>query len=294
MSQQQHNAKSQQSKKDKSHHKKSQNKHHHNHKDKQQNRSHSAHKHNKTNTKTQNTKDENMDKVQKNTVADTSSQTKTTADTSSPNDKPPQEPAHDMSPDEKNKKILTKQSKTILRKLAYKSGINSLSNSCYPIIYHVIDTLLEKIFDTIQRYIDNNKDISAVNCANGAANGPGANGGSFNTKKTISANDLLPIFQEVNSNVDKSRNIGSNADDNAEYNTIFTATVFKRQLQPYFAKTNTVKLSANGVKAVQTFVEQTMLQILKTASNISQNAKRTRVLDRDMELSWKMFNENSL
>ena len=161
-----------------------------------------------------------------------------------------------------NKKILTKQSKTILRKLAYKSGINSLSNSCYPIIYHIIDTLLDKIFDAIEKYAQSRS--------------------VEKSKKAISTEDLKQVFQAIN--VDKSKSF----DDSSN---IFTATVFKRQIQPYLGKSD-VKLSGNSIKCMQSFVEQTMLQILKTAANISQNAKRTRVLDRDMELSWQMFNEN--
>ena len=171
-----------------------------------------------------------------------------------------------------NKKMLSKQSKTILRKLAYKSGVNSLSNACYSIIYRIIDTLLEQVFEQVHQYV-HDKQLQYPQRKRKTH------------RKTIRSDDLAQVLCSIN---DPAKWAKSKDESSIP---IFTGTVFKRQIKQYISPD--LLLSANGTKTIQTFIEATTMQILRDAGNISSNSKRTRVLERDMILAWKMFKSQS-
>lgn len=160
-------------------------------------------------------------------------------------------------------KILKKQSRTTLRKLAHKCDIRSLSSSSYPVIYHIIDKLLDKIFETIEKLLITDKNIP---------------------KTTISSDQLYDIFEKINPNISH-----VNTKEIYDKKSVFIATVFKRQLNDYLDKTNQ-KMTSKNVQSTKLFVENTLEQILVSASNISKNAKRTRVMDKDIVLAWELFN----
>ena len=150
------------------------------------------------------------------------------------------------------------QSRTILRKLSAKANVKSLSTECYPLILNIIDDVLRLIMNKLMER---------------------------QQKKTISITDIQPIIQQQQQQpLDKNFDV-----INQEFVPIFTRAAFKRQVKRCME--DKYRISPTALKLLQHNVEETIINILCVAQNISSNGNRKRVLKKDIELAWQMRNK---
>lgn len=150
------------------------------------------------------------------------------------------------------------QSKTILRKLSVKANVKSLSTECYPLILNIIDEVLKLIINKLMEK---------------------------QTKKTISLSDIVPVIQPISEmNQDITKDVINN-----DFVPIFTRAAFKRQVKRCME--DKYRISPPALKVLQHNVEDTIINILYVAQNISSNGNRKRVLKKDIELAWQMHNK---